>query len=305
MTNFGLLIDYIMSNLIRGSRKFALLLKQEYDSGLSIAYLDKKYNTDCYYHFKKFNIPKRTHKENLLVKERLRIGRYKLNWTCDSITNETEAYIIGFMLSAGWNGKQAGFRLKEDDKYMVERIKNYFSEEIHLKSEGKSFGFVISSNIVCRNLEKLGVVRNKTYKELSIPCMPQNLLRHFIRGYFDGDGCIFVCNNKNNGFLKGNICSSTINILNEIQKILVDNNIECTINKELRKGKIMKVPNGEALCKNDMYRLFFRKKESILNLFHYMYDDSNIYLKRKFDKFNDNLDMLIYKRHANTELTEL
>jgi len=36
-----------------------------------------------------------------------------------------------------------------------------------------------------------------------------------------------------------------------------------------------------------------------------MYDDSNIYLKRKFDKFNDNLDMLIYKRHANTELTEL
>ena len=36
-----------------------------------------------------------------------------------------------------------------------------------------------------------------------------------------------------------------------------------------------------------------------------MYDGSTIYLKRKFDKFNDNLDMLTYKRHVNTELTGL
>lgn len=55
-----------------------------------------------------------------------------------------------------------------------------------------------------------------------------------------------------------------------------------------------------------MYRLFIRKKDSLQKWFHYLYDNSNIYLERKFKIFNDNLELFNYKKvrkHANTELT--
>ena len=41
------------------------------------------------------------------------------------------------------------------------------------------------------DLHNLGVVENKTYKELHIPKqIPNELIKHFIRGYFDGDGSL-------------------------------------------------------------------------------------------------------------------
>ena len=89
------------------------------------------------------------------------------------------------------SGNQAGIKLKKSDKTLVEKIKNCFSEEIKLQQDENSSHFVVFSLQVCENMEKLGVLRHKTLKELHIQEMPKVLIRHFIRGYFDVDGSIF------------------------------------------------------------------------------------------------------------------
>lgn len=70
-------------------------------------------------------------------------------------------------------------------------------------------------------------------------------MKHFIRGYFDGDGCItgWLATEKgkaNRVRYKFDICSKTITMLSDIQKVLSKNDINVNINY---------------LKRDDMYRI--------------------------------------------------
>lgn len=54
---------------------------------------------------------------------------------------------------------------------------------------GKAVCLRISSTRMFNDLGALGVVPNKTYLNI-IPSIPPNMVSHFVRGVFDGDGCI-------------------------------------------------------------------------------------------------------------------
>lgn len=119
--------------------------------------------------------------------------------------------------------------------------------------------------------------------------IPKDLLRHFIRGYFDGDGTVF----KDRKYLKTNICSICKEMLLDIQKIYIENNIESRINVEIRYGKKCIDPQGNiSKTHKDMFRLYVSKKHEIYKLYNFMYDNSNIYLERKFKKFKDNIELI-------------
>ena len=95
------------------------------------------------------------------------------------------------MADGSSSGKQIVLCLKDSDSYLVEKIKNYFSPEITLQKRRNNVGFAISSQIICENLSQYGIKVGKTYSELSIPSnLSIDLIPHFIRGYFDGDGCL-------------------------------------------------------------------------------------------------------------------
>ena len=81
---------------------------------------------------------------------------------------------------------------------------------------------------------------------------------------------------------------NTENILKELQSVLLKFGIESTINKENRKGKIMRTPSGLCLVTHDMYRLYFRKKDSIRKLYDFLYKDATIFMERKKKVFDDN-----------------
>lgn len=124
---------------------------------------------------------------------------------------------------------QAVLRLKKSDKNLVEQVKNYFSEDIKLQEDSNSFSFAISSAKVCDNLEKLGVLRHKTFKELHIPIMNYSLIRHFIRGFFDGDGSIFLCKHNSTIYLERKFCIFNNNLeLFKYKKVRSQVNTELT-----------------------------------------------------------------------------
>lgn len=275
------------------SQEFRDMLSNEYlNSTISIKELSEKYHTDAAYQLKKHGTPL---KGRGIQKMIARTGCINYKWNASEISTEEQAYSIGFLMADGYNtGLQVGLTVKSDDLYILERIKNCFSDEIKIQREKNSVSFAISSIIICNNLKNLGIIEHKSHNEKNLPQLKPELIRHFIRGYFDGDGSIFVCNTKTNHYLKCNICSSTENILKQFQQILLENNIESAINIEKRIGKQYFInASGPSIATMDMFRLFIRRKNSIERFFHYLYDDATIYLPRKYKIFADNQNMFI------------
>lgn len=285
------------------SDEFRQMLAEEYlNSTISIKELNKKYHTDATYQLKKYGISLKGKGVQRMI---TRADCIKYNWDAKEVVNEEQAYTLGFFMADGYNsGMQAGINLKTSDSYILERMKNCFSNEIKTQHYKNYDSFVISSMVICNNLRKLGIVKQKSVVGKRMPKLKPELIRHFIRGYFDGDGTVFVCKSRKNNFLKCNICSSTQGILKQIQDVLSNEDIVSAINVEKRIGKEYRI-NGKrvSIATMDMFRLFIRRKSSIEKFFHYLYDDATIYLERKYRLFAENQEMFVYK-HVNTELTK-
>ena len=53
------------------------------------------------------------------------------------------------------------------------------------------YKLALNSDKLVSDIEKLGVVERKTLT-LTFPNLREDLIPHFIRGYFDGDGSVFL-----------------------------------------------------------------------------------------------------------------
>ena len=123
------------------------------------------------------------------------------------ISTEIQAYLLGFYIADGsLNEKRNTVRIKvtESDKaivdiyakYICPDARNIINQEFDMiGTTGKTIHIKNSAQIdICnKNLSNslilLGYGERKTYKDLHLPNLPENLMWHFIRGYFDGDGC--------------------------------------------------------------------------------------------------------------------
>lgn len=221
------------------------------------------------------------------------------------IETEIQAYLLGFYVADGnINEKRKTLRveLQNNDSEIIYLYRDYIGidsrmyqtkehefegprgKTIHAKG---NIGIDINSSIICESLIKLGFGYRKSYSELYLPNIEGSLIRHFIRGYFDGDGSftygVYKDKNRKNPSLKSkfSIDSKTKSLLLDLQKFFERNDITTHI---------------IYLKRDDMWRLSSASKKEVKKIFHLLYDESNYYLKRKFDKFN---------HYANTEVTQL
>lgn len=223
------------------------------------------------------------------------------------IKTELQAYILGLYASDGSiDEKRKTFRihLQECDAYLIYLIKDTIAPDSRIwtledrvcvnprnGTEYKghnSLGIDINSSKICTDLVNLGLGYKKTYSENHIPDMDDNLIRHFIRGYFDGDGCIVGSYVKPDLKWKKNenfrtyvsICCKTKTILEDIQNYLTIHNINSRIGYYKR---------------DDMYDIRVPKTQ-LSKLYDLFYKDSNFYMQRKHNKFY---------HYVNTEVTQL
>ena len=222
-----------------------------------------------------------------------------------NISTELQAYLLGFYTADGSiDEKRKTFRihLSIEDSELVYLYKDIISPDARLFSvadnykttgrDGKeitghgSIGVDISSAILVNDLVELGIGYKKTYSDLTIPNIPENLIRHFVRGFFDGDGSIstyLACEKGKKDRVRCGIQidSKTKTLLENIQLFFKNNNIKF---------------NLIYLKRDDMYRISTSSREEIKKLYLLFYKDSYFYLSRKFNKFD---------YYVNTEVSQL
>ncbi|TSD02985.1 MAG: hypothetical protein Athens071416_376 [Parcubacteria group bacterium Athens0714_16] len=111
------------------------------------------------------------------------------------------AYVLGFFMADGYMSVNSRgseyFAIQITDKNILEKIKKIINSEhkiskrIRKPTERPIFRLQIGSKEVCEDLRKLGVEELKT-KTMRLPDIPNKYLGDFIRGYFDGDGNVWV-----------------------------------------------------------------------------------------------------------------
>ena len=101
--------------------------------------------------------------------------------------------------------------------------------------------------------------------------LDKSLLRHFLRGYFDGDGSITLYRSKSTINRQASVVSSKDFIESLKEKI---NQINPNIHYTTRS-----TGNGSSLV--------LCRKDSVKEFLSYIYEDCSIYLERKFLRYQE------------------
>lgn len=121
---------------------------------------------------------------------------------------------------------------------------------------------------------------------LKFPTINEDLVPHFVRGYFDGDGTVGVykyVSKSDSKTLKSGFCCGCYEFLTELCKKLPVKTVNIRENK--------KDNNGQG-C---VYTVSFSVNDSI-KLYTYMYKNATIFLNRKKEIF----DNFIKQRRSET-----
>lgn len=150
--------------------------------------------------------------------------------------------------------------------------------------EYKSSRINVCCTKMCYDLIKLGCTPKKTY-DLKFPTndiVPEEFKRDFIRGFFDGDGCISIQDSKNHIELS---LSGVAEILEELVNYLVNNKIICVYPKMYKD-------------KRSNTKSFYIYGDNAKDFLDYIYQDAKTYLDRKYNKYIDFYDGWILDRHG-------
>jgi hypothetical protein len=224
-------------------------------------------------------------RNNIVLRKQTETARKNtLNNFYDGIKNNNDAYLLGLIYSDGNLFKNnIEISLNEGDKQILVDISNYvygyeklsyrkgrkfIKDSKEYESRGQ-YRFLISSKNVKEKLIKIGLCEKKSLI-IRYPIIDSKYYSHFIRGVFDGDGCIFI-SKKYKGTNRVSIVSNE-NFCIDLKKII----------EEYLKINI-KIYNKTANVKT----LTISGNKQIKTFMEWIYTDAELKLDRKYIKFHN------------------
>jgi len=179
----------------------------------------------------------------------------KINQNFFKKCTSSVAYVLGYFVADGCivvkkdrKNNPYVFNITSANKEHLEKIRQVMNSghAISAKSRGSStrksyYQLQISNQVICKNLMKLGILPRKTYN-LDFIKIPNNYFSDFVRGFFDGDGSVYIYTVNGTPQIKASFSSASYNFINELNKKICKNlNIPTkTIHKENQEGKLTK-----------------------------------------------------------------
>ena len=215
--------------------------------------------------------------------------KYAVNEDFFHIWSNDMAYVLGFWYADGsieYAPSMRGhyLRISSTDKSVIIAIRNLMGSKhtiVHIKRVGAKVSYLlrIGNKRLYTQLTKLGVTERKS-KSLTFPNIPPDYFAAFVRGYFDGDGCVYVEKDSLNTPKRLTVVftSGSRAFLESLQQHLGTKVATQT------KLKISETRGGYGHA----YQLRFSTRDS-LKLFTLMYKNSTqkTHLERKFSKFRE------------------
>jgi len=232
-----------------------------------VALLFKTSETQIRFIFNKYNLKSKT--SNWKTKRKFNGNFFNI------IDTEEKAYWLGFIIADGCitsfnNSKRFSIGLSNKDylhllklcksiELTPDSVKIYKSA---LNKDGKQLfkaTLALRDKDLYNGLHKNGVRENKSKLGHPVPDLRKHLVKHFIRGYFDGDGCI-----NNSGIVSILGCKEFIYWINSYFNF-----------------------NKSIIYDKDTYFIYTLNKKDSYIFTNYLYNNATIYLDRKYDRYNN------------------
>lgn len=232
--------------------------------------------------------------KNILIKhgiERRSTAGYKEPFNEDFfeiIDTERKAYWLGFFMADGNVAERKNsqpvirIELQKKDRYILEELEKDFGVSNKIKNSRSCYSLRVHSRKMFHDLNKYGIIPNKTKHETmdNIFNLSEDMIRHFIRGFFDGDG--WITNTTSHGKRKGSRkCIGFVSNRRMLEQLQI------YLNKKIG-TRINKIQDREGCS-----MLLYSSKRDIEAIKNFIYLNATIYLKRKFEK--------CYEIYVNTE----
>ena len=205
----------------------------------------------------------------------------------ETIDNELKAYWLGFLYADGcifspreYGEQEFQLSLAQKDEEMIHLFKQdlkstypIFYDNSHKKKNPTHQTMVrqvLRSQKTVNDLKRLGCIENKSLvlKFPALEQVPEQFIRHFIRGYFDGDGSISITTEPS-GHKTGLIqIVGTENFITDLSKHFPN------------MGSIIKDKR-----KTNSWYFSIGGNYKIMEVYHYFYDGATRFMPRKFEKF--------------------
>lgn len=218
------------------------------------------------------------HRQTLIGKmQQWQLNQQKIKFNHDFFENidcEEKAYWLGFLMADGCVQVITSFKSRislyisaKDLEHLKKWHKSINSiNKIYTKLNGNNLMSMSQhySKKMAQDLINLGCTPRKTHT-CQFPNIRQDLINHFVRGYFDGDGCAYwnLMKKHITPQLQLSICG-TYDFLTKLKEIL---NINTKLNFH-----------------TNIYVLSAAGNKQCKKIVDWMYKDATIYLQRKYDK---------------------
>lgn len=202
----------------------------------------------------------------------------------ETIDTEEKAYWLGFMYADGYivnnenryGEDEFGITLAEDSLDSIEKFKaslkatNPIRYDNSKKVGQKLVKLVMHSQKTVNDLIDKGVVKQKSLILQPPTKVPEELIHHFIRGFFDGDGSLIRHQHKDNNYISFSIdFTTTYAMAKWLQDIFQIGNI---FPEKRRESTWYYAVGGN---------------QQVLKICHYMYDDATIWMDRKYERYQE------------------
>lgn len=212
--------------------------------------------------------------------------RFFSSWSSEMAYVLGVIYTDGNLISRGGSCNMDRFSISQKEPELLIKVLALMecNATIHFRREniysGRKAGalhwFSIAENEVYNDLIRLGLTPHKSLT-INFPEVPNEYVRHFIRGCWDGDGSVYI--DKQSKRITASFVSGSLNFVKGMVSELTNSNLPV---KTIYTNK-RKTPS-----------YYFRLTgKQVINFYHYLYDDvpPTQYIERKFNLFRLSLEM--------------
>lgn len=266
-------------------------------SDIHVKEIHKKYNVGKWIFkkiSKKYNLPCKKYKRILIKANRDYF---------ETIDTASKAYWLGFIVGDGCvrytkstNSYVLAIELSRIDITHLEKFKQDISSDNTIRIRDrysekyntirKSCSIEIGGEKLCKDLDRNGAKFNKS-KELNLPNLPDNLMRHYLRGLIDADGCWHIRTGTTR--MEFRFVSPVKSFIYDVMRFFMD---KC----DLRELKILS--NENKTC----HAFQYGGSTQCRRIYEYLYGDGGPWLDRKYKLTKEFFDNTVKHSDMNFNL---